>query len=71
MQMAIDKAKKTEACAAGIFNCDHIGRLSDYSKMALQHDMVVFVAVNSDPLPVATKQRTFSSSCPRQTFYSK
>jgi len=49
MQMAIDKAKKTGACAAGIFNCNHIGRLSDYSKMALPHDMIAFVAVNSDP----------------------
>src|SRR5208282_5397889 len=49
MQMAIDKAKKTGTCAAGIFNCNHIGRLSDYSKMALQDDMIAFVAVNSDP----------------------
>jgi len=49
MLMAIDKAKKTGACAAGIFNCNHIGRLSDYTKLALQYGMIAFVAVNSDP----------------------
>jgi uncharacterized oxidoreductase len=49
MEIAIQKASKTGVCAVGIFNCNHIGRLSDYSKMALEHDMIGFVAVNSDP----------------------
>jgi len=32
-----------------IFNCNHIGRLADYAEMALQHDMIGFIAAVSDP----------------------
>jgi len=49
MQLAIDKARKTGVGVVGIYNCNHIGRLADYTSMALQHDMIGFIAVNSNP----------------------
>jgi LDH2 family malate/lactate/ureidoglycolate dehydrogenase len=49
MNIAIEKAKKTGVGAVGIFNCNHIGRLADYTQMAIEHGMIGFVAANSDP----------------------
>jgi uncharacterized oxidoreductase len=49
MQIAIDKAKKTGVGVVGIFNCNHIGRLADYTQMALENGMIGFIACNSDP----------------------
>jgi uncharacterized oxidoreductase len=49
MNIAIEKAKKTGVSAVGIFNCNHIGRLADYTQMAIEHGMIGFVASNGDP----------------------
>ena len=45
----ISKAKEMGIAGAGVFNCNHIGRLADYTQIAVQHDMIGFVTVNSDP----------------------
>lgn len=49
MNLAIEKAKKNGVSAVGIFNCNHIGRLADYTQMAIENDMIGFIAANSDP----------------------
>lgn len=49
MELAIDKARKYGVAAVGIFNCNHIGRLADYSLMAAKKDMIGFITVNGDP----------------------
>jgi len=49
MELAIEKAKKNGVSGVAIFNCNHIGRLSDYSLMAVENDMVGFIAANGDP----------------------
>jgi LDH2 family malate/lactate/ureidoglycolate dehydrogenase len=49
MKRVIEKARVTGVAAAGVFNCNHIGRLADYSQMAIDEDMIGFIAVNSDP----------------------
>ena len=50
MSLAIDKAKKSGSVVACIFNCNHIGRLGDYSQMALENGMIGFICVNGDPV---------------------
>ena len=64
MQLAIQKADKNGVSAVGIFNCNHVGRLSEYSTMALEHGMICFVAVNADPCvaPYGGKQAVLSTS---------
>ena len=49
MRKVIAKAKQGGVVAAGIFNCNHIGRLADYTQMAADEDMIGFITVNSDP----------------------
>ncbi len=49
MELAIEKARQTGVGVIGIFNCNHIGRLADYAQMALENDMIGFIAANSDP----------------------
>jgi LDH2 family malate/lactate/ureidoglycolate dehydrogenase len=47
MELAMDKAGTVGVSAVGIFNCNHIGRLADYSEMAFERDMIALVTVNS------------------------
>ncbi|MGO9645958.1 MAG: Ldh family oxidoreductase [Candidatus Bathyarchaeia archaeon] len=49
MSRVIAKAKETGIAAAGVFNCNHIGRLADYTQMAIKENMIGFITVNSDP----------------------
>lgn len=49
MELAINKAKDHTIGFVGIYNCNHIGMLSHYSMMALNHDMIGFTACNSNP----------------------
>ena len=49
MEIAMDKAKRTGVGAVGIFNCNHIGRLADYARMALDNDMIGFITANCEP----------------------
>ena len=46
MEIAIKKAKEHGVGIVSIFNCNHIGRLSDYASMALEHDMIGFITAN-------------------------
>jgi len=64
MKLAIQKAKKNGVSVVGIFNCNHVGRLSEYSTMALEHGMIAFVAVCADPCvaPYGGKQAVLSTS---------
>lgn len=49
MEIAMDKAKQTGVGAVGVFNCNHIGRLSDYARMALNDGMIGFITANCEP----------------------
>ncbi|HID90841.1 TPA: Ldh family oxidoreductase, partial [Candidatus Bathyarchaeota archaeon] len=46
MQIAIRKAERYGLGAVTVFNCNHVGRLWDYTTMALDHDMIGFAAAN-------------------------
>jgi uncharacterized oxidoreductase len=47
MELAMDKAGKVGVSAVGIFNCNHIGRLADYTEMAFERDMLALITVNT------------------------
>ena len=47
MKMAIEKAKTTSIGAVGVFHCNHIGRLGEYSMMAVEHGMIGLIMCNS------------------------
>ncbi len=46
MQIAIQKADKTSISCIGVRNCNHIGRLGEYSTMAAEKNMVGIISVN-------------------------
>jgi len=64
MELAIRKAKKSDVSAVGAINCWHVGRLADYSMMALKHDMIGITMVNSSPLvaPYGGSKRILSTN---------
>jgi len=47
MEVALEKAAGMGVSAVGIFNCNHIGRLADYTEMALERDMLAILTVNA------------------------
>jgi len=47
MEVAMEKAAGVGVSAVGIFNCNHIGRLADYTEMALERDMLAILTVNA------------------------
>jgi uncharacterized oxidoreductase len=47
MEVALEKAAGVGVSAVGIFNCNHIGRLADYTEMALERDMLAILTVNA------------------------
>ncbi|HWU40409.1 MAG TPA: Ldh family oxidoreductase, partial [Candidatus Acidoferrum sp.] len=47
MEVAMDKAATVGVSTVGIFNCNHIGRLADYTEMGLSRDMLAILAVNA------------------------
>jgi LDH2 family malate/lactate/ureidoglycolate dehydrogenase len=49
MQIAIDKAKQNYMGAVCVLNCNHVGRLGEYSAMAAEQGMVGLVTVNAVP----------------------
>src|SRR5438552_13292396 len=49
MKIAIQKGQKYGVGSVGIFNCNHIGRLGDYSMMAAEKGMIGIVYATSDP----------------------
>lgn len=47
MELAIKKAKDSAVSIVCAFNCNHIGRLADYTLMASKNDMIGIAIVNS------------------------
>ncbi len=47
MEVAMDKAAVVGVSTVGVFNSNHIGRLADYTEMALARDMLAILAVNA------------------------
>lgn len=47
MEVAMEKAAEVGVSSVGIFNSNHIGRLADYTEMALAQDMLAILAVNA------------------------
>jgi hydroxycarboxylate dehydrogenase B len=47
MQVAMEKAAAVGVSTVGVFNSNHIGRLADYTEMALERDMLAILAVNA------------------------
>jgi LDH2 family malate/lactate/ureidoglycolate dehydrogenase len=48
-KMAIEKARVHSISAVGLFHCNHIGRLGEYSFMAAEQDMIGIVMCNAGP----------------------
>jgi len=46
MDIAIEKAAKTSISCVGVRNCNHIGRLGEYSSMAAAQNMIGIISVN-------------------------
>ncbi|MBI4736126.1 MAG: Ldh family oxidoreductase [candidate division NC10 bacterium] len=47
MEVAMQKAAAVGVSTVGVFNSNHIGRLADYTEMALERDMLAILAVNA------------------------
>ncbi len=47
MDLAIDKAAKSSISCVSVYNCNHIGRLGEYSEMAAKRDMIGIISVNN------------------------
>jgi len=64
MELAIEKARESGVSVVSIVNCNHIGRLADYSRMATKESMIAFVAANSDPCvaPYGGKKAVLSTA---------
>lgn len=47
MEVAMEKAKAVGMAGVGVQNCNHIGRLADYTEMASERDMLALLFVNA------------------------
>ncbi len=47
MEKAIEKAKDSSVSIVCVFNCNHVGRLADYTLMASRNNMIGIAMVNS------------------------
>jgi uncharacterized oxidoreductase len=47
MSLAIEKAEKSTIGAVAVFNCNHVGRLADYTLMAAERNMIGLAFVNA------------------------
>ncbi len=47
MELAMEKAAAVGVSTVGVFNSNHIGRLADYTEMALTREMLAIMAVNA------------------------
>lgn len=63
MELAIGKAREGAVGVVCVFNCNHIGRLADYTLMALKNDMIGVAMVNSTRFvaPFGGKERMLST----------
>jgi len=46
MERTVGNARKNGVCVSALFNCNHIGRLADYSSIPLKRSMVGFAICN-------------------------
>jgi LDH2 family malate/lactate/ureidoglycolate dehydrogenase len=53
MQLAIEKAKRNQISLVGLINCNHIGRLGEYTMMAMAEGLIGIVVANAGPEEVA------------------
>ncbi len=58
MKLAIRKAKKAGVASVAIYNCAHLGRMADYSMMAVPHKMIGIVFCKSFPVMAPLGGRT-------------
>lgn len=63
MELAISKARESAIGIVCAFNCNHVGRLADYTLMALRNDMIGVAMVNSTRFvaPFGGKERMLST----------
>ena len=53
MQLAIEKAKRNQIALVGLMNCNHIGRLGEYTMMAASEGLIGVAVANAGPEEVA------------------
>ncbi len=53
MQLAIEKAKRNQISLVGLINCNHIGRLGEYTMMAVAEGLIGITFANAGPEEVA------------------
>jgi len=63
MEKAIEKAGKNDVSVVCVFNCNHVGRLADYTLMASEKNMIGLAMVNSikSVAPFGGKERMLST----------
>ncbi len=63
MEKAIEKAGKNDVSIVCVFNCNHVGRLADYTLMASEKNMIGLAMVNSikSVAPFGGKERMLST----------
>jgi uncharacterized oxidoreductase len=63
MEKAIEKARENAVSVACAFNCNHIGRLADYTLMASKNDMIGIAMVNAprSVAPFGGKERMLAT----------
>jgi uncharacterized oxidoreductase len=47
MEVALEKAAALGIAGVGVHNCNHVGRLADYTEMALERDMLALMFANA------------------------
>ncbi|MGQ9514056.1 MAG: Ldh family oxidoreductase [Thermoproteota archaeon] len=64
MEKTVINAKKCGICISAIFNCNHIGRLADYTSIPLSHSMIGFAMCNGPArvAPFGGTERLFNPS---------
>jgi LDH2 family malate/lactate/ureidoglycolate dehydrogenase len=50
MRIAIEKAERNTIGVASVFNCNHVGRLADYTLMAAEKNMIGLAFVNASKM---------------------
>lgn len=64
VEVASKKAKEFGVCAVSIANCNHIGRVGEYSELFAEHDLISMIWCNADPAVAAFggKDRLFGTN---------
>ena len=64
MELAVRKAEMNGIAAVAVRHCNHLGRLADYSSIAVERNMIGFMVTNSSPLvaPFGGVERVLSTN---------